>query len=144
MFRSTMFRGWSFTPRPTPSLRPRLATGPMGRTRSSGLELSVNRQETYFHALVHRRRDPPQHGHRVTFIVRIFKPGNDRRGSANQTGKLLLGEAGPLAKIVNFARHFGIGTGLLQCGQPLPASGVKALVQDLDSVAGSSIFFFHE
>ncbi len=79
----------------------------------------TRRDEPNLHALVHRCRDAVQHRQRMPFIIGIFKTADDRMGSSNQLRKLLLGQPGFGAQIVNFTRYGVLGLGLFELRLPV-------------------------
>jgi len=52
-------------------------------------------------AQVERRGDPTEHPERVPVVVRVFEAGDGGLARADEVGKLLLGEPGPIPCVVD-------------------------------------------
>ena len=96
-----------------------------------------------YEPVVHRRRDAVVHCQRTPFVICIFKAANDRMRRAHQLGRLLLGQTGSGAQIVNFACHIIVGLGLLKLSASGRFADVKFLVDDYRGIGGDFLLFSH-
>lgn len=55
----------------------------------------------------------------MALVVGVFQSANNRRGSADYFGELLLGESCTLAKGINLPRNRIVGLSFRQAGEPL-------------------------
>jgi hypothetical protein len=70
--------------------------------------------ETDLDPLVECGGDAAEHGERVSCVISVFKPADDRRSCPDQLGELLLGQAGRLAEVVDLPGDLGVGALLFE------------------------------
>src|SRR5437879_7938078 len=77
-----------------------------------------HRDEPYLDSLIQRATDPSRHCQGMAFVIRVFKPADDRCSGTDELGKLRLSEACRRAQCVDFAGDLFMRPCLFKILQP--------------------------
>ena len=91
--------------------------------------------EAYLDAAFQRRGNSAQHGKRMPFLIRIFKPRNYGLGGANFAGQLRLRQFRAGSQLINLPRDIQVGSFLLKQIGHFGATPGKP-VNELHRIAG--------
>jgi hypothetical protein len=88
------------------------------------------------HAAVQSRGNAVEHRQRVTLVIRVFGPTNNRRGRPDQFGQLSLAETRLCAQSGNFPRNLIVSPSRLQASQSVRFISVITTVENFYRIAG--------